>query len=67
MSQVSPSSPHISEATWIASTYSGGQGDCVEVAHNIPHIVPVRDSKRRAGDVLGFSHDAWRVFVAHLA
>lgn len=55
--------PH---AIWRTSSYSGGQGDCVEVADAVPGMVPVRDSKRPAGQVISFSHVAWRTFVAHM-
>jgi hypothetical protein len=55
-------------AVWRTSSYSGGQGECVEVATSIPGLVPVRDSKRPAGRVITFSHDAWNAFVsAHLS
>ncbi|MFC9426182.1 MULTISPECIES: DUF397 domain-containing protein [unclassified Streptomyces] len=56
-------SPGAAEAVWRASSYSGGQGNCVEVAGNLPLVVPVRDSKRPAGPVLGFSRTAWGTFV----
>ncbi|MGW7328403.1 DUF397 domain-containing protein [Streptomyces sp. NPDC054840] len=46
--------------------HSGGQGDCVEVADNIPGIVPVRDSKRPAGPVIGFGASAWQAFVTQV-
>ncbi|MFJ8706930.1 DUF397 domain-containing protein [Streptomyces anulatus] len=39
-------------------------GECVEVAPNLPHLVPVRDSKRPTGPVLTFGHAAWRTFVS---
>ncbi|MFE7409079.1 DUF397 domain-containing protein [Streptomyces laurentii] len=51
---------------WRTSTYSGGNNECVQVAPNLPHLVPVRDSKRPAGPALAFSPDAWRAFVADL-
>ncbi|MGW2262393.1 DUF397 domain-containing protein [Streptomyces sp. NPDC001780] len=51
---------------WRPSSYSGGQGDCVEVADGVPGLVPVRDSKRPAGPVIGFGRPAWRAFVARL-
>lgn len=53
-------------AIWRKSSHSGGQGDCLELAHNIPALAPVRDSKNPAGPVIPFSRDAWGVFVAHL-
>lgn len=53
-------------AVWRVSSYSGGQGECVEVADGIPAAVPVRDSKRPTGPVIAFSHDAWRTFLNHL-
>jgi hypothetical protein len=59
--------PNLSEATWRVSSFSGGQGECVEIADNIPGLVPIRDSKRPAGPVIGFSRDSWHAFVAHLA
>lgn len=59
-----PSTP--AEAAWRASSHSGGQGDCVEVADGVPGTVPVRDSKRPAGPVLGFGRDAWGAFPDHL-
>jgi hypothetical protein len=49
------------------SSYSGGQGDCLELALNHhPAFAPVRDSKRPTGTVIPFSRDAWRTFVTHL-
>jgi streptogramin lyase len=54
-------------AVWRTSRYSGGQGECVEVATGIPGIVPVRDSTRPTGLVVTCSHEAWRAFLDHLA
>ncbi|MEU4261471.1 DUF397 domain-containing protein [Streptomyces argenteolus] len=66
MSQERRTLPDLANTTWHSSSYSGGQGECVEVAHNLPHLVPVRDSKRPTGPVLAFGHDAWRAFVSEL-
>lgn len=54
------------EAVWRTSSYSGGQGDCVEVADSIPALIPVRDSKRPTGPVITFTPQAWRTFIARL-
>ncbi|KUO21058.1 DUF397 domain-containing protein [Streptomyces dysideae] len=51
---------------WRRSSYSGGQGDCLELAHSIPALAPVRDSKRPAGPVIPFSRNAWRSFIVHI-
>ncbi|MFD3738502.1 DUF397 domain-containing protein [Streptomyces sp. NPDC058629] len=59
--------PDLAEAAWRTSSYSGGQGDCVEVAPNLPHLIPVRDSTRPAGPVLTFGHHAWQAFIGDLA
>ncbi|MEU9090737.1 DUF397 domain-containing protein [Streptomyces sp. NPDC048428] len=58
--------PDLAGTAWRVSSYSGGQGECVEVGHNVPHLVPVRDSKRPAGAVIVFGPDAWRTFIAEL-
>ncbi|MEU8673395.1 DUF397 domain-containing protein [Streptomyces sp. NPDC048560] len=58
--------PDLAGAQWRVSSYSGGQGECVEVARDLPHLVPVRDSTRPAGPVIGFGRDAWRAFIGDL-
>jgi hypothetical protein len=50
-------------ARWRKSTRSG-EGNCVEVADNLPGVVAVRDSKDPAGPVLTFAPDAWAGFLA---
>lgn len=52
---------------FIKSSYSSGNGECVEVARNIPDIVAVRDSKNPHGPVLRFAPAAWSEFCANLA
>ncbi|MFE7411285.1 DUF397 domain-containing protein [Streptomyces laurentii] len=52
---------------WIKSSYSGGGGQCVEVATNLAtshDIVPVRDSKVSDGPSLAVSVSAFSSFVA---
>ncbi|MFC9850122.1 DUF397 domain-containing protein [Streptomyces prasinus] len=54
----------LSEARWYRSTYSDGNGgNCLEVAHGFPGIVPVRDSKVTAGPVLVVGAAAWAEFI----
>ncbi|MEV5379455.1 DUF397 domain-containing protein [Streptomyces nondiastaticus] len=51
---------------WRKSTYSGHQGDCIQVADGIADAVPVRDSKTPDGPSLVFRAGAWAAFVSHL-
>ncbi len=37
---------NLSTALWRKSRHSNGQANCVEVAHNLPGAVAVRDSKQ---------------------
>ncbi|SIN16986.1 DUF397 domain-containing protein [Micromonospora cremea] len=53
----------LTDARWRTSSRSGN-GECVEVADNLPGVVGVRDSKDPAGPVLVFAPAAWRAFVA---
>jgi hypothetical protein len=54
----------LSCAAWRKSSYSGANGDCVEVAGNVTGFVGVRDSKDRGGPALIFPADAWDAFLA---
>jgi hypothetical protein len=45
------------------SSYSGQQGNCVEVAPTADHGRAVRDSKRQDGPLLTVSREGWREFV----
>jgi hypothetical protein len=53
----------ITRAAWRKSSYSGGAGNCVEVAGNLPGAVGVRDSKDPDGRALVFATPAWRAFA----
>lgn len=66
MSHEAHISPTEVQLAWRKSSYSGGQGDCVEVADNVPGSVAVRDSKDPGGGVLRFSREAWLAFVAEV-
>ncbi|MET7939703.1 DUF397 domain-containing protein [Streptomyces sp. NPDC005302] len=49
---------------WTKSSYSGGDNNCVEVAHNaMTSAMPVRDSKVPAGPAVVFADTTWGVFV----
>ncbi|MEV7867096.1 DUF397 domain-containing protein [Streptomyces sp. NPDC088124] len=54
------------ESNWRRSSYSSGNGQCVEVRDNLPGTVPVRDSKAPHGPRLAFGVGAWASFVAAL-
>lgn len=47
---------------FVKSSYSSGNGECVEVARNIPGNVAIRDSKLPGGGVLVVAPVAWDAF-----
>ncbi|WP_327155536.1 DUF397 domain-containing protein [Streptomyces tubercidicus] len=49
---------------WFKSSYSNNGGNCIEVAANIPGVVPVRDSKDPHSPSLAFTPNGWSSFVA---
>jgi hypothetical protein len=54
------------DRAWRTSSYSGGQGNCVEVADHDNRVM-VRDTKENsAGPVLRFTPAAWRTFTGQL-
>jgi Domain of unknown function (DUF397) len=55
----------LSRALWRKSTYSGGNGSCVEIA-NLGMAVAVRDSKDPGGPKLIFAADEWRSFTGSI-
>lgn len=51
-----------SAAVWRKSSYSGGNGNCVEVAV-VGGVTAVRDSKDPSGPVLVFGPGEWNAFL----
>lgn len=54
------------EAQWWKSSYSGGAGDCIEVAWLEQGRVGVRDSKNPTGPALIFTGAEWSAFTVGL-
>jgi hypothetical protein len=51
---------------WRVATYTGGQGNCVEVGRSAT-MIAVRDTKKREdGPVLRFDPLLWRAFMQRL-
>jgi Domain of unknown function (DUF397) len=53
----------LSRAEWYKSSHSGQDGNCVEVARNLPGMVAVRDSKNPGEAALIVPREAWTRFV----
>jgi hypothetical protein len=57
---------HGSTEQWVKSSYSAGNGACVEIKSPAPGMVAVRDSKDPEGPSLDFAPEAWSAFVAEV-
>lgn len=53
----------LSRAEWRTSSYSGQDGNCVEVARDLSGHVLIRDKKNRDSAVLAISAIEWRRFT----
>ena len=53
----------LSCAQWHKSSYSGQNGNCVEVACNLPGLVAIRDSKSPEAPNLLVSLETWQAFL----
>jgi hypothetical protein len=49
--------------SWRKSSYSGDNGDCVEVARFSTGRIGIRDSKNPTGPALLISYHDWRQFI----
>ncbi|MFI1866549.1 DUF397 domain-containing protein [Streptomyces jumonjinensis] len=57
---------HHAAPVWRKSSYSSGNGQCVEVRDDFPGVMPVRDSKVPTGPCLAFAEPSWMSFVGAL-
>ncbi|MEV8018410.1 DUF397 domain-containing protein [Streptomyces sp. NPDC086554] len=53
--------------TWVKSSYSTGNGACVEVKSPLSTAISVRDSKVTEGPVLAFPTESWSAFVSEVS
>ncbi|MCX4640177.1 DUF397 domain-containing protein [Streptomyces sp. RPA4-5] len=53
--------------SWTKSSYSGGNGACVEIAVPTAAAIAVRDSKDPEGPRLTFDNSSWRHFLSDVA
>jgi Domain of unknown function (DUF397) len=56
----------LSRAEWRKSSYSSQDGNCVEVARNLPGLVAIRDSKAPDEAKLVVSRETWQGFLKGL-
>ncbi|MFD0367721.1 DUF397 domain-containing protein [Streptomyces sp. NPDC059071] len=53
--------------SWTKSSYSGGNGACVEVKSPVVNAIAVRDSKAPEGPSLSFGPGTWNTFVGEVS
>ncbi|MFP3991820.1 DUF397 domain-containing protein [Streptomyces sp. E11-3] len=53
--------------TWTKSSYSTGNGACVEVKSPVLHAIAVRDSKVPEGPAIAFGPDSWNAFIGQVS
>ena len=53
------------EHTWVKSSYSGSEGNCVEIAASREQVL-IRDSSDAHGPVMAIPAAAWRQFTRQL-
>ncbi len=52
----------LTTAHWFTSSYSSGEGQCIEVAA-LPTTIASRDSKDPNSPILLFTRDGWQDFI----
>ncbi|BCL28780.1 DUF397 domain-containing protein [Streptomyces aurantiacus] len=52
----------LTTAHWFTSSYSSGEGQCIEVAA-LPTAIASRDSKDYNSPILLFTRDGWQDFI----
>ena len=52
-----------SDSSWVKSSLSFSNGNCVEVANLTDGEIGVRNSRRREGPVLRFTSEEWHAFL----
>ena len=50
-------------STWVKSSLSFANGNCVEVSDQPEGTIGVRNSRDREGPVLRFTSDEWQAFI----
>jgi Domain of unknown function (DUF397) len=50
-------------STWVKSSLSFANGNCVEVSDQPENTIGVRNSRDREGPVLRFTSDEWQAFI----
>jgi Domain of unknown function (DUF397) len=59
----SPASAAMTSSTWVKSSLSFANGNCVEVSDLPGETIGVRNSRDREGAVLRFTPDEWHAFL----
>ncbi len=53
----------VTDSTWVKSSLSFAQGNCVEVSNQPGGTIGVRNSRDSRGPVLRFTSDEWQAFL----
>jgi Domain of unknown function (DUF397) len=53
----------VTDSTWVKSSLSFAQGNCVEVSDQPEGTIGVRNSRDSRGPVLRFTSDEWQAFL----